>query len=98
MTPIYQNWQRKTKNRLLRSRFLYILMQRDYFDLASKAASCFIKRPLRRAALFGWIVPRLAAISRSRTAARVASLAASKSLAATIAVRAFLTKVRARLR
>src|SRR5258708_39992632 len=47
------------------------------------ALSCFIKRDLRRAALFLWITPFLAARSNSLTAARTAS---SALLAGTLVV------------
>src|SRR5690554_1638011 len=68
----------------------------SYFSALSRA-SCFIRRDLRREALFGWITPLLAAWSSHLAASRTASSASFKSPDA-MAWRACLTSVRARER
>ena len=67
-----------------------------FFPFSSVARLC-INRPLRREALLLWSTPFCAALSSALTAISVA-VRASSTLPASIAVRAFLTKLRARPR
>lgn len=63
------------------------------FSLGVNKARRFIRRPLRRAALLGWMTPFPAALSSKLTALSTASFVSGASAAK--AVRAWLTAVRA---